>query len=63
LVKLSPDGLRLDRDHVGREGDEVVAGVADGNVASRRVHHLVGVHVADGTESFKVFYCSLAISN
>ena len=49
---MLPDGLRLDGDHVGREGDEVVAGVADGNVAGRRVHHLVGVHIADGAKTF-----------
>jgi hypothetical protein len=36
--------------HVGREGDEVVAGVPDGDVAGGRVHHLVCVHVTHGAD-------------
>ena len=50
LVERAPDGLRLDRDHVGGERDEVVAGGPDGHVTRGRVHHLPGVDVARGAK-------------
>ena len=46
LVERAPDGLRLDRHHVGGERDEVVAGGPDGHVTRGRVHHLASVDVA-----------------
>ena len=46
LVEGAPDGLRVDRDEVCSERDEIISGRLRREVSRLSVHDVVGVHLA-----------------